>query len=44
MALHGGKANFLAYDLTAGEGWAPLCAFLGKPVPDRPFPRSNAAV
>lgn len=43
MALHGGKADFLAYDLTAGEGWAPLCAFLGKPVPDRPFPRSNAA-
>ena len=23
------------------EGWAPLCAFLGKPVPDEPFPRTN---
>ncbi|GIX21316.1 MAG: sulfotransferase family protein [Gammaproteobacteria bacterium] len=24
------------------EGWAPLCAFLGVPVPDEPFPRLNA--
>ncbi|MCL5777740.1 sulfotransferase family protein [Limibaculum sp. FT325] len=23
------------------EGWAPLCAFLGVPVPDEPFPRTN---
>jgi hypothetical protein len=23
------------------EGWEPLCAFLGVPVPDEPFPRSN---
>lgn len=23
------------------EGWAPLCEFLGVPVPDEPFPRSN---
>ena len=23
------------------EGWEPLCAFLGKPVPDEPFPRTN---
>jgi hypothetical protein len=23
------------------EGWAPLCAFLGKPVPDTPFPNVN---
>ena len=24
------------------EGWAPLCAFLGKPVPeDEPFPHLN---
>jgi len=23
------------------EGWGPLCAFLGKPVPDVPFPRVN---
>lgn len=23
------------------EGWGPLCAFLGKPVPADPFPRTN---
>ena len=23
------------------EGWAPLCAFLGLPIPETPFPRSN---
>ena len=23
------------------EGWGPLCAFLGKPVPDEPFPHVN---
>jgi hypothetical protein len=26
---------------TPSDGWAPLCAFLGVPVPDTPFPRSN---
>ncbi len=24
------------------EGWAPLCAFLDRPVPTEPFPRTNA--
>lgn len=24
------------------EGWEPLCAFLGVPVPDQPFPRINS--
>jgi Sulfotransferase domain len=24
-----------------GQGWEPLCAFLGVPVPDEPFPRTN---
>ena len=23
------------------QGWGPLCEFLGKPVPDVPFPRVN---
>lgn len=27
---------------SAGDGWEPLCAFLGKPVPDTPYPRSNS--
>lgn len=26
----------------AREGWEPLCAFLGVPVPDEPFPRTNS--
>lgn len=27
----------------AKEGWEPLCTFLGKPVPDTPYPRVNEA-
>ena len=23
------------------EGWAPLCEFLGKPIPDCPLPHDN---
>lgn len=26
---------------TPSQGWAPLCDFLGVPVPDQPFPRSK---
>jgi hypothetical protein len=25
------------------QGWTPICDFLGMPVPDEPFPNSNAA-
>jgi hypothetical protein len=25
----------------AGQGWAPLCKFLGVPVPTDPFPQVN---
>jgi len=28
-------------EFEAVQGWAPLCAFLGKPVPDEDFPRVN---
>lgn len=28
-------------DFRVQEGWEPLCAFLGVPVPDVPFPRVN---
>lgn len=28
---------------TVEDGWEPLCEFLGKPVPDEPFPNTNAA-
>lgn len=29
-------------EFQAKDGWEPLCAFLGVPVPDEPFPRTNA--
>lgn len=31
--------RLLTFDVT--EGWEPLCAFLGAPVPDIPFPHTN---
>ena len=31
--------RLLVYDVA--EGWAPLCRFLGVPVPETPFPRVN---
>jgi hypothetical protein len=33
------KERLLEYEL--GSGWDPLCAFLGKEVPDVLFPRAN---
>lgn len=27
---------------SARDGWEPLCAFLGVPVPDTPYPRTNS--
>lgn len=29
-------------EFEAADGWEPLCAFLGVPVPDEPFPRTNS--
>ncbi|MER6127762.1 sulfotransferase family protein [Streptomyces sp. NPDC001795] len=34
--------RLLVFDVAAG--WEPLCAFLGVPVPDEPFPHLNQAV
>ncbi|UBU10961.1 sulfotransferase family protein [Nonomuraea gerenzanensis] len=31
--------RLLVYNVS--EGWEPLCAFLGTPVPEEPFPRGN---
>ncbi len=31
--------RLLVFDVK--QGWAPLCAFLGVPIPDMPFPRTN---
>ena len=33
--------HLLVLDVAAGEGWGELCAFMGKPVPTIPFPKSN---
>ena len=33
------KENLLEFDMK--QGWEPLCEFLEKAVPDKPFPRSN---
>jgi 3'-phosphoadenosine 5'-phosphosulfate (PAPS) 3'-phosphatase len=33
--------DLLVLNVTAGEGWEKLCPFLGKPIPDLPFPKAN---
>ncbi|CAK8677546.1 unnamed protein product [Clavelina lepadiformis] len=33
--------KLFAYDVR--QGWAPLCKFLGKEIPDKPFPHENVA-
>lgn len=34
-------SQLLVIDIIKGEGWENLCKFLDKPIPDKPFPRSN---
>jgi hypothetical protein len=34
-----GTDRLLEYEIS--QGWRPLCDFLGKPVPEQPFPRLN---
>lgn len=36
-----GNPNFVEMDVTAGDGWEKLCALVGKPIPDVPFPHAN---
>lgn len=33
--------DLLTINVAAGEGWDKLCRFLGRPVPDIPFPKAN---
>lgn len=33
--------DLLVLDVAAGQGWNELCAFLGQPVPQQPFPKAN---
>jgi hypothetical protein len=40
----GGRPDdLLVMDLAAGDGWEKLCPFLGKDVPEAPFPHANKA-
>jgi hypothetical protein len=33
--------ELLVINICSGEGWEPLCEFLGVPIPDVPFPHEN---
>src|SRR5207247_6666629 len=33
--------DLLVIDIAGGDGWEKLCRFLGKPIPDAPFPKAN---
>lgn len=35
--------DLLILDLTKGDGWEKICSFLGRDVPDTPFPHANKA-
>ena len=35
--------SFIEFDVEAGDSWQKLCDFLGKPVPNVPFPHVNKA-
>ena len=37
----GREQDLLVLNVAAGQGWDELCAFLGKPVPEIPFPKAN---
>lgn len=39
--FRGRPADFLEVCWETGSGWAELCAFLGKPVPNLPVPHTN---
>lgn len=37
----GNGHDLLVTDICGGDGWGPLCDYLGAPIPDVPFPRAN---
>ncbi|HEY8520697.1 MAG TPA: sulfotransferase [Gammaproteobacteria bacterium] len=42
LAYFEGRSDaLLTVNWEAGDGWERLCAFVGKPVPDRPLPHAN---
>lgn len=36
-----GRGDYVELDITAGDGWEPLCSLMDIAVPDAPFPHSN---
>ena len=38
-----GRSNLLVVDWSVDNGWKELCSFLGKDLPNEPFPHANAA-
>ncbi|WP_141399457.1 sulfotransferase family protein [Rhodobacter maris] len=41
LAHFNGCERFHSFDLTEERDWRSLCGFLGRPVPDQPFPHEN---
>jgi len=39
--FRGRPQDLLELDVAAGQGWPELCAFLGRPLPELPFPKAN---
>jgi len=38
----GRPGSLLILNIVSGDGWGPLCDFLGRPQPHQPFPHENA--
>lgn len=36
-----GRDDLLEFSLERGDGWEALCRFLGRPIPNQPFPHEN---
>lgn len=43
LRYFGDRKDLLVMDLTRGDGWETLCAFLGHAIPSNPFPHVNKA-
>jgi hypothetical protein len=42
--FRGREDKLLILDICGGDGWEKLCPFVGKPIPDIPFPHENKGV
>lgn len=36
-----GRDDLLVMNLQRGDGWAEICGFIGRPIPEQPFPHAN---